>query len=160
MVGENNKKINPSIPHQPIHSQRHQKLKIKMETYVCADCGNDHHLVWSDFATMFWVHKNPYYLKRVKPATTSKSKIRKAIEKMTLYEEKYTKELKKFNEFRGKRHGPQLLSENQCQRAQNSLQKLNGAQVDLAIEFLKNAEIDNADSLMEKCRKCFEHDFN
>ena len=146
----------------PIETQRN---KLKMETYTCTDCDNDHYVLLSDFVTMFWVHKNPYFLQRVKSGMTSNAEIKKASDKITMHEEKYTKERRKLNKLRIKRQklasftstfSCGVVLENQAIQTQNSLRTLNEAQIDLAVEFLKKTEIDKADLLMKKCRKWFE----
>lgn len=136
-----------------------------METYTCTECDSDHYFLLSDFVTMFWLDKNPYFLQRVKSVTTSDAELKKTRDKVTMHEEKYTKERRKLNQLRIKRtklasftssFSCGVVLENQGLKVYDCLCRLNDAQIDLAVEFLKNAETDKADLIMEKCRKWFE----
>ena len=65
-----------------------------METYACAECDNDHYKLWSDFATMIWIHKNSYFLQRIKSGVTIKARVKKVNEKVVMLEKEYTSNTK------------------------------------------------------------------
>ena len=128
-----------------------------METYTCAECENDHYKIWSDFATMIWVHKNSCFSRHIESLMTTKARIKKAKGKMATMKNKYTEEFRKMQKkipscqlFNNR---PALAIENQAVRLTQKVEKLTAARIELAIELLKDRQIEKADKLIEACRK-------